>query len=103
MDELEQIQAQIAELTKKAQELAQAKRQPTLDEVKAKIALYGFTAKELGFADVAKPAPATEKKPVAIKYRDGDNTWTGRGRQPKWLEKKITEGSKLEDFAVEKV
>jgi len=83
--------------------LAQAKRQPTLDEVKAKIALYGFTAKELGFADVSKPVPTTEKKPVAIKYRDGDNTWTGRGRQPKWLEKKITEGSKLEDFAVEKV
>ncbi|MFM2423414.1 MAG: hypothetical protein RL291_1944 [Pseudomonadota bacterium] len=40
---------------------------------------------------------------VAIKYRDKsnpDNTWTGRGRQPKWLAARIAKGAKLSDFAV---
>ena len=103
MDELEQLHAQIAELQKKAQEIAQAKRQPALDDVKAKIALYGFTAKELGFS--VKASAETEavekvKKPVAIKYRDGENTWTGRGMTPTWLAEKIAGGAKKEDFAV---
>jgi hypothetical protein len=42
MDELEQLHPQVAELKKKAQETAQSKRQPVLDDVKSKIALYGF-------------------------------------------------------------
>ena len=42
---------------------------------------------------------------VAIKYRDPKNvgnTWTGRGRQPRWLTAalKASKGTKLEDFAV---
>jgi len=40
---------------------------------------------------------------VAIKYRNKDNpaeTWTGRGRQPKWLAAKLSKGSKLSDFAI---
>lgn len=40
---------------------------------------------------------------VAIKYRNKDNpveTWTGRGRQPKWLAAALKKGSKLQDFAV---
>ena len=40
---------------------------------------------------------------VAVKYRNRDNpaeTWTGRGRQPKWLAAAIKKGSKLADFAI---
>jgi DNA-binding protein H-NS len=40
---------------------------------------------------------------VAVKFRNKDNpseTWTGRGRQPKWLAAKLSKGSKLADFAV---
>lgn len=104
MDELEQIQKQIAELQQKAQEIAQAKRLPVLEDVKNKIKLYSFTAKELGFGGVEKP---TEKNPedkrslpVPIKYRSGEQTWTGRGRKPNWLVEKLATGAKLEDFAV---
>ena len=39
-------------------------------------------------------------KPVAIKYRDGDNTWTGRGRKPKWVVAKLEAGVSLESLAV---
>ncbi len=100
MDELEQIQAQIAELQQKAQEIAQAKRLPVLEDVKNKIKLYGFTAKELGFAGVEKTTEDKRSLPVAIKYRSGEQTWTGRGRKPNWLVEKLATGAKLEDFAV---
>jgi DNA-binding protein H-NS len=38
-----------------------------------------------------------------VKYRNKDNpeeTWTGRGRQPKWLSARLAKGAKLADFAV---
>jgi DNA-binding protein H-NS len=40
---------------------------------------------------------------VAVKYRNPDNptdTWTGRGRQPKWLVAALKKGAKLDDFSV---
>lgn len=98
------IQAQILELQKKAQEIAQAKRLPVLEDVKSKIKLYGFTAKELGFGSTDKP---TEKNPedkrslpVPIKYRLGEEKWTGRGRKPKWLETYLANGGELEELLV---
>jgi DNA-binding protein H-NS len=104
MDELEQLHQQIAELQKKAQEVAQAKRLPIIEDMKKKISLYGITARELGFEGTVKPTvKSLEDKrslPVAIKYRSGDLTWTGRGRKPKWLEEKLAIGSKLEEFLV---
>jgi DNA-binding protein H-NS len=102
MDELELIQQQIAELTKKAEELAIQKKQPVIDEIKAKLKAYGITAKDLGLVEVvvAQPVADKVKKPVAIKYRSGENTWTGRGMKPKWVVKFIEDGGKLEELAV---
>ena len=40
---------------------------------------------------------------VAAKYRNPDNrdeTWTGRGRQPRWLVAKLSKGAKLGDFTI---
>jgi DNA-binding protein H-NS len=100
MDELEKIRNEIAKLQKKAEEIEIANRQPVLEEVKSKIKLYGFTAKELGISTKAKSTDGKKASTVAIKYRDGDNTWTGRGRPPKWMEEKIAAGAKKEDFLI---
>ncbi|MGO4260235.1 H-NS histone family protein [Lysobacter sp. TAB13] len=56
----------------------------------------------------AKPAAAARKarKPlgkVAPKYRNPANTgetWTGRGKQPRWLAAYTAQGKKLEDFLI---
>lgn len=105
MDELEKIHAQIAELQKKADELAQAKRQPVLDELKAKIKLYNFTPSELGFLpeNKFKVVPSSEPKvgnKVAPKYAQGDNTWTGRGRKPKWVQDHLDKGGLIDDLLI---
>jgi DNA-binding protein H-NS len=38
---------------------------------------------------------------VAVKYRDNaGNTWTGRGRMPRWMMAAVKSGNKKEDFLV---
>ena len=34
------------------------------------------------------------------KYRDGNDTWSGKGRKPTWLLSKLNEGHAIEDFRV---
>ncbi len=45
----------------------------------------------------------TVRKPVEARYRNPQNpseTWTGRGKPPRWLAAKITTGAKKEDFLI---
>lgn len=61
----------------------------------------GYKIEEL--AGAARTGKRGNSSKVAVKYRNKDNpeeTWTGRGRQPKWLAAKLAKGSKLSDFAV---
>jgi DNA-binding protein H-NS len=45
-------------------------------------------------------AALAQKPTVAIKYRDGENQWSGRGSQPRWLRTALEGGKSLQDFAV---
>lgn len=54
-------------------------------------------------AGAKKAKKGTDKRSVvAPKYRDAATgmTWTGRGKQPKWLAAHIKAGKKLTDFAI---
>lgn len=54
-------------------------------------------------AKAAKSAAKGSK--VAPKYRDPANpanTWTGRGKQPRWLAEYTNGGRKVEDFLIQK-
>jgi DNA-binding protein H-NS len=70
--------------------------------VKQKIAelaeTQGFTVSEL--FDGARG----RKKPVGIaKYANPENkadTWTGRGRKPNWVARRLKKGAKLSDFEI---
>lgn len=46
---------------------------------------------------------ATTKQKVPVKFinpSNKDETWTGRGRAPRWLAAKIKGGAKLEDYRI---
>lgn len=71
-------------------------------ELKAKIERIakdaGFTIKELFGA-----GRRNGHKKVAVKFSNPankDETWTGRGRKPRWLAAKVKGGAKLEEFAL---
>lgn len=47
-----------------------------------------------------KTSKASKSKVVAVKYQDGENRWSGRGSQPRWLKDALASGKQLSDFAV---
>jgi DNA-binding protein H-NS len=72
-------------------------------EVKHKIAALaenaGFSVNELFGAGRG----GSKGGKVAVKYINPDNkseTWTGRGRQPRWLVSKLGKGGKIADFEI---
>ncbi|RFP60538.1 H-NS histone family protein [Luteimonas weifangensis] len=90
------------------------KRKPAASVRKKLAALAkaeGYTIAELfgaaGTAPKARKAAAPRKArklgKVAPKYRNPANakeTWTGRGKQPRWLAAETAKGRKLEDFLI---
>lgn len=66
-------------------------------------------AKEAGvqvsdlLAQVGKAASKVARKPVAAKYRnpaDASQTWSGRGKRPRWLADAIAAGKSLASFEI---
>lgn len=88
MTTYQEYKAKIAEL----ENLAESARQQELQAAKEQIAdimrQYGLTLADLSASPKAKSAKT--RAPVPTKYRDEatGQTWTGRGRAPKWLEGK---------------
>ncbi|MYM26500.1 H-NS histone family protein [Duganella sp. FT135W] len=88
MSTYQDYQKQIAELQAKAEEARRTEIAQARAQIQSIMSEYGLTLADIG--GNSKPSPKAPGKPVAIKYRDeatGD-TWTGRGRAPKWLEGK---------------
>ena len=78
-------------------------------ELKKKAVSLGFSLTDLvGDAGMAadKRSPKSKsikRATVKQKYKnpeDPNQTWSGRGRKPKWLEKGILAGGELEDFLI---
>lgn len=62
----------------------------------------GYSVSDL-LAWGAKHTKTKTRKPVQPRYRSKTNnqdTWTGRGKQPRWLVQEIENGAKLEDFLI---
>ena len=75
------------------------KKAETLAELKELAQSKGFSLEELLGETRGKQA----KTPVAPKYADtanADNTWSGRGRKPKWLVAALENGALIDDFAL---
>lgn len=76
------------------------KRQSELVELRQKIDDL-IDASEFTLQEVLEAKPM--RKPVQPKYRNPENpeqTWTGRGRRPRWVEDCISNGTDLEELAI---
>ena len=101
----------------KEQQTRIAKRTP-IAAVRSKITKFakaeGYTLEELfgmsgnrGAKAAAKPSSRAGRKlgKVAPKYRNPANpkeTWTGRGKHPRWMAALIAKGKKADDFLIKK-
>ena len=117
---IDSIQKQIQKLQLQAAKLEQEREQRKAKAVKRVFSLMrelGVDMEDLNHASVqtrrrGRPPKrpsliksgeiTTTSRPVAPKYRhpESGNTWTGRGKVPRWLASEIRSGKSREDFLI---
>jgi DNA-binding protein H-NS len=86
MSQYTELKAQIAKLQEQAEEARRAELEAVLADIRRKIVEYGLTAQDLGLLVVRRGRPP-KKEPLPPIYQDpkSGNTWSGRGKPPKWI------------------
>ena len=94
-----ELQAQIAQLTVQAEAARKVELSGAVAEIKQKMADYGITIEDLGGK---RAKNASKGVPAPIKYRHPatGQTWTGRGKHPRWLAAEIAAGKEITVFAI---
>lgn len=109
--DISKLDSQIAELQSKKKALLDEQRDTKLNEVKAIILQFGFTAVDLGISTAkgrkpkgkASTTPKVKLQPKYANPRDSAITWHGgRGAKPKWVKEFLEGGGKLESLLIKK-
>jgi DNA-binding protein H-NS len=103
--ELEQLKINAAAMVEQKREQAIKAAREQIQKIAADV---GMSVEELMGLKKASPAGKPAKKggtgkKVDAKYRNPKNpeeTWSGRGRKPVWLQAELDKGKKLESFAI---
>jgi DNA-binding protein H-NS len=111
-----QVQKQIEELQREAEQLRKKEADGVRDRIKEAIAAYGFTAADLGFGKAPRAAAALQKRPAkktrkpkkaavvapgAPKFKDDQgNVWSGRGPRPGWFKAALEAGKSADEVLV---
>lgn len=123
-----ELKRQAEQLLREAEAARKAEIAAAVADIRAKMSTYGISFEDLG--GLSRPARGRKaksaasargaklpklvkspknkiktgkaRKPVAPKYRNDatGETWTGRGKSPKWLAALEASGRKREEFAV---
>lgn len=95
LKELKDLQSQVA---KAIAGFEDRKKRAALAELEEKARELGFSLAELtGGAAPRKRAPASAKY---ANPADKSDTWSGRGRKPRWFAEALAAGKKPEDMAI---
>lgn len=88
MTTYKELQSQIEKLQREAEQARRNEISAAIAEIHAKMNEYGISPEDLGFGAGIKRKPAkSARRPVAPKYRNESTgeTWSGRGKPPKWM------------------
>lgn len=94
--ELHTLQDQIKQALKDREQVERAKAR---EEILAIAQKAGLSLKEL----LGTSQPRTKTGTVAVRYRHPANAsqqWTGRGRQPKWVQEWVASGKTMDGLRV---
>lgn len=97
--ELHTLQEQIQQALQKREQVERAKAREQILEIAQQA---GISLKDL--IGAAKPRGGKGKGSVAVRYRHPSNAalqWTGRGRQPKWVQEWVASGQPLDGLLVQ--
>lgn len=113
-----ELKEQAEDLMRQAEAARKAEIGAAIADIKKKMAIYGITLADLGGKGrpgngrkprtskaaakhgKAERKPAKARKPVAAKYRNAETneTWSGRGKPPKWLVAQLAKGRTRDEF-----
>lgn len=95
LKELKDLQSQVA---KAIAGFEDRRKREALAELEEKARAMGFSLSELtGAAGVRKRSPSSAKYANPANKAD---TWSGRGRKPRWFSEALAKGGKPEDMAI---
>jgi DNA-binding protein H-NS len=102
MTTLSDIQKQIAQLQKQAEEIKAQEHGKHVQEILDKMAEYGLTMADLqGRKSGGRKSAAKSSNPAPAKFRGPNGeTWSGRGLMPRWLSTLVAQGRTKEEFAI---
>ena len=93
--------AEYVEQIEKLQSLAEAARKDELSgaiqKIKDLMQQHGITVEDLSSGTRAKPAKVKGSVAPQFKNPETGETWTGRGRAPRWLDGKDKEEFRIKD------
>ena len=98
MSSYKELLNQIEALKQQAESQRKSEIANVVADIRAKMQEYGITLADLGSSRGSRTKGTT----VAAKYRHpktGD-TWTGRGKMPKWLQAEVGMGKRKDDFLI---
>lgn len=93
--ELTDLQTQV---TRAIFNFKERKKHEALAELEKRATALGFSLRELVGIDIQR-----RRKPVRGKYANPanlDETWSGRGRRPRWVEAALKDGKSLDDIKI---
>ena len=92
------LQAQISKLQAQANAARAEEITAVVADIRAKMVEYGLTVADLNGGRSGTRRGAT----VAPKYRNPETgeTWTGRGKPPRWMAAQVAAGKTKEDFLI---
>ncbi len=99
---IKELSAVLEEAGKQIESRKKTELKTIRKQVKILIKDNGYTPADIFPALKANAKPTVK---VAPKYRNPKNaeqTWTGRGRKPKWVEAHLNTGKKLTSLAIKK-
>lgn len=95
MKELKELQSQVA---KAIADFEERRKRQALAELEEKAKAMGFSLAELTGA-----VKTRKRSPSVAKYAnpaDKSDTWSGRGRKPRWFSEALAKGKKPQDLAI---
>ena len=90
---------------KKIDTRAKHERSDLIEKMDAMAKERGFAGLDALMGDTKGGQEKAKRKPVEPKYRnpaDHDDTWSGRGRKPRWVIEMLDAGGVIEDALIEK-
>ena len=96
LKELKDLQSQVAKAIAGYEDRRKREVMAELDEI--------ARAKGFSLAELTGAAPTRKRSPSVAKYANPANkadTWSGRGRKPRWFSEALAKGKKPESMAIE--